>query len=662
MINRLIQRVLEGLLLMGALTSLNAGETPTDDLIDQFSSRFSDRLSEIDARLRIITDELLTLPVMSDNDALGTHGFHSNFSYESEEHWFEMSWPTPQVIDGIGMIPTRITTQSGIRSNYGLPSRIRIEATRIGSEQRFVLAEVTDMRLDLRQGDPIFLHVQASGITGLRFIPVDAPTLPGKGVRFFSLAEVMVYDGLKNIARSAKLGANYSIDGEVGWNINYLIDEQSPSGPPELPKRGKSLGWHGDLSRGPSTPSWAIIDLGREREFNGIRLVAAQGDAPVKGPGFGFPVRFKFEASMSPDRDWSVLWDSGSHDVTNPGYNTMTFEFPKRRSQFVRLSVDQLHAPDRFTLPRVLLSEFEVLQNQDNIALGCKVSTPDSYDAIPHDPTRVWSRAGLTDGYSSTGLLIPERQWVSSLSRRFDLISEANQISAERDMLLNWWRYLILAMAFGLLTAVVLALGVYLIRVRRVNLKSVLALRTRISSDLHDEVGSNLATISLLSELRFSPDNLDDINRLSRETSLALKEIVEITLAPERPRKPLLERLREIASLMLRDHQWSFEGFDSPEIDLEQRKNLVFFFKESLHNIIRHAHAKSVKIMLEKANPDFRLIIEDDGQGFQKNYGPAESLHTLRQRAERLKGHLCVDTFPGKGTRLTLTFPTKRIQ
>ena len=82
-----------------------------------FADRFFPRLDEIETRLRQIDGELRKLPVMSDIDAGGTHGFHSNFSLKSEEHWFEMRWKDPQTIDGIAMIPTRITTQSGLRSN-----------------------------------------------------------------------------------------------------------------------------------------------------------------------------------------------------------------------------------------------------------------------------------------------------------------------------------------------------------------------------------------------------------------------------------------------------------------------------------------------------------------------------------------------------------------
>ncbi|MCW1925710.1 hypothetical protein OKA05_24340 [Luteolibacter arcticus] len=630
----------------------------------QFPEQFSERLRQINSRLRQINTEIQSLPVMSDIDARGSHGFHSNFTFGSEDNWFEVSWESPQTLDGIAMVPTRITTQSGIRSNYGFPGSLRIEATRHGESERFILAEIRETRLDLRRGEPLFLDVQAAGITALRFIPESLLTLPGKDVRFFSLAELMVYQGQRNIARGANLRANFSIDTEVGWNIHYLTDEQSSLGPPELPLPGKSLGWHGDVSRGATTPTWAIIDLGTPCEFESVRLVAARGDAPIKGPGFGFPARFHVEVADEPaDGAWKLVWSSGDSDVTNPGYNPMTIHFPSARGRYVRVSIDKIHTTDAFATPRILLSEVEVLHGFENIALSRPVSTPDSFASVAHDATRVWSRAGLTDGHSSTGRLIHERDWVRSLSRRFDLICERSLLASEQARLHEYWDNLRVATIFGVLATTIIGLLIWQVRQRLHARATMITLRNRISSDLHDEVGSNLATISLLSEFGPTPGNLDDINRLSRETSLALREIVEINLASKRARKPLPERLRDIASLMLREQKWSFEISAFPVFDLEQRKHLVFFFKEALHNIIRHSKARNVRITFETTPPNFRLLIEDDGLGIQNTSSDAVAkLYTLRQRASSLAGTFTVESKPGEGTRITLLFPNQSCQ
>lgn len=55
---------------------------------------WSPELRRMEARLGEIREVLTGLPVLTDQDAQGTHGFHSNFSPESEEHWFEIRWAT----------------------------------------------------------------------------------------------------------------------------------------------------------------------------------------------------------------------------------------------------------------------------------------------------------------------------------------------------------------------------------------------------------------------------------------------------------------------------------------------------------------------------------------------------------------------------------------
>ena len=146
------------------------------------------------------------------------------------------------------MIPTRLTTQSGEMSNYGFPASLRIEAMVPGGKQSVVLAEMKDGHLDSRRGDPVFFEVPPTEVVSLRFIPINLPRFPNKHVRFFSLSELLVFQGERDIAYEGHLSAHYSIDAEVGWNLRYLVDGQSPLGPPEAPPRGPSLGWHADLA------------------------------------------------------------------------------------------------------------------------------------------------------------------------------------------------------------------------------------------------------------------------------------------------------------------------------------------------------------------------------------------------------------------------------
>ncbi len=626
------------------------------------ADRLSSRLPVVERRLSEISSEMKVLPTVADLDSLGTHGFHSDFTGDSESNWFTITWDTPQLMDGIAAIPTRLTTQSGDMSNYGFPASLRVEAMLPGGTQPVVIAEMKDSHLDFRRGDPVFLRIPPTEVISVRFVPVNLPKLPGKHVRFFSLSEIMIFRGESNIAPDGHLTANYSIDAEVGWNLRYLVDGQSPLGPPEIPPMGSSLGWHADLVEYNRLQTWAVIDLGEKHRFDGVRIIAARGDSPVKGPGFGFPVGFRIEASDTAGNDsWFTILDRDGEDFVNPGYNPVTLHFPVVSARFVRLAVTRQAQPDKLTAPRTLISELEVLDGQANLALGKKVTTPDLTPSRPHDSLRVWSSQGLTDGFSSTGRLIPLRRWVEDLSRRFDLSLERRALLSEQISILERTRIWTLTALISTLGAAIIGLAIWLIRMRQSGRRHIRELRRRISSDLHDEVGSNLATIALLAEIaptKNSLDSFNDISRIARESSQSLREIVDLTIAPNRARKPLPERLREIAALMLKEQTWEYSGDAAPNLDPEQRRNFIFFIKEAFHNISRHAAAKHVSIHLEADDSQAVLRVSDDGCGLPPPPpGDTPRLRALEQRARSLHGTLAIESAPGNGTALTLRFP-----
>jgi signal transduction histidine kinase len=67
--------------------------------------------------------------------------------------------------------------------------------------------------------------------------------------------------------------------------------------------------------------------------------------------------------------------------------------------------------------------------------------------------------------------------------------------------------------------------GVVIIRSRRARLRDTARLRERIASDLHDEIGSNLGSIALLSEIGGNDEDLAEINRVARETAVSMQDI-----------------------------------------------------------------------------------------------------------------------------------------
>jgi signal transduction histidine kinase len=83
--------------------------------------------------------------------------------------------------------------------------------------------------------------------------------------------------------------------------------------------------------------------------------------------------------------------------------------------------------------------------------------------------------------------------------------------------------------------------------------------------------------------------------------------------------------------------------------------------QESLNNIAKHAHARSVQIELTRRNDRISLVVSDDGDGFDAAAAAGMAggigLATMRERAEELGGVLTVASAPGEGATISLSIP-----
>jgi len=123
----------------------------------------------------------------------------------------------------------------------------------------------------------------------------------------------------------------------------------------------------------------------------------------------------------------------------------------------------------------------------------------------------------------------------------------------------------------------------------------------------------------------------------------------------------LLMRMNQTARTMLRGIPFEFQragdsGAAKPSLEL--RRNVIPAFKEILHNIVRHAHATRVDILIELSSRQFLMRIRDDGVGFDEAVVRAgNGLKNLRRRAADLEGTLQIESRPGQGTTVTLSAP-----
>jgi hypothetical protein len=214
----------------------------------------------------------------------------------------------------------------------------------------------------------------------------------------------------------------------------------------------------------------------------------------------------------------------------------------------------------------------------------------------------------------------------------------------------------------GLCAALVLALFVGIYEMRLMAERKLTRVRLRIASDLHDEVGSNLGSIALLSEMiPKGGEEVEEIRRVAVQTVSSLRDIVWFLDPAADNMTELVLRLKETARTMLPGIPFEFTSQgETPSLrpSLHLRRNILPMFKEILHNVAKHSHAKQVSINISATSQRFHLSIKDDGSGFDPtSVRRGNGLKNLRRRAGDLGGTLEIESQPGQGTRFTLTTP-----
>jgi hypothetical protein len=227
----------------------------------------------------------------------------------------------------------------------------------------------------------------------------------------------------------------------------------------------------------------------------------------------------------------------------------------------------------------------------------------------------------------------------------------------------TWWFYVLC----GLVTSTAVWSGHRLRLHRVVEMERV---RMRIASDLHDDIGSSLSQIAILSEVartigtadgRISAP-LERIGRLARESVDAMSDIVW-AIDPHRDTPAhLATRLRRFASDLLPPRGIelrfaSMEGATAP-LGADVLRQVYLICKEAVHNAVRHGCPTRIEIELT-ANPRrLSLIVRDNGRGFDlASPRDGHGIRNMNQRAAAIAAALVVVSVPGEGTTVTVTVP-----
>jgi len=193
-------------------------------------------------------------------------------------------------------------------------------------------------------------------------------------------------------------------------------------------------------------------------------------------------------------------------------------------------------------------------------------------------------------------------------------------------------------------------------------------IRLRISRDIHDEIGSSLTKIALLSEMATeevlikpveTKETLHHIADYSRNVNSSLSEIVWAVNPQQDTLHRLLAFMRNYIHTFLKDTGINFK-IDFPEITADQslnpdlKRNIFLVLKESLNNAVKYSKAENISVGFNLNEKQFQFYIADDGIGMngEQKSASCNGLNNMRFRMEQSACKLNIVSSPGNGCEI----------
>jgi signal transduction histidine kinase/ligand-binding sensor domain-containing protein len=196
--------------------------------------------------------------------------------------------------------------------------------------------------------------------------------------------------------------------------------------------------------------------------------------------------------------------------------------------------------------------------------------------------------------------------------------------------------------------------------------------RTRLARELHDDLSQSLALLSVDLELfgQKPPSAPGQINTRMQELSSQVKELSsEVHRLSHELHPAKLEQLGLVAAVrgfcmeLSTAHEMAIE-FEPPALPRVLPKNVALCLyritQEALQNVVKHSGATGAKVELMADEREIRLVVTDDGQGFDADLmqgGGSLGLVSMRERVRMVQGQLAVNSCPGEGTRIEVRVP-----
>ncbi len=644
-------------IIMTATASAQADPVKHRDPISKLARLVSPKLAEVEERMLWLNrkaDGLASYHQFPLRSYLGYRGHRA--TPDSPDPTITLDFGTSLPIDSIYLIPTQLENVS----DSGLfPRRFTLECSDT--------EDFDNTHTIHRPGDLVHDHISGmpkkfkTDVTA-RYLRLSVQRGHDNGsLDVFGLSEIFVFSQGIPISFNSTVSTTGELEVSPVWNPAALTDGRSPLGI-----------WHfGEAADDNSGDSLMVTKSGTKTSWT---IELDQTEPIDRIIIFPYQLRDSYYTSVVPDilsieldapeqshtltvRDWSNPMPGSTQQ------NPLVFSFDKGSARTITitavspwiLSERSMHA----------LSEIQIWQGNKNLAEGLKVTRSREDETITVN--------SLTDGFSSQSRIMPIQAWLEQLIERSKTEQELNGLRSFHSQLIIRSK-LNLSLGAAITVGMLCMIPVFIIERKRMKSRQHLdIIRKRIAADLHDDIGSNLGSISIIARTARKDlarlegpmevdHDLSEVELIARESSLAMRDIVWLLERKQDSIGDLVHRMRETANRLLRNTEFSLSCTSTKttaKLTLDSKRHLFLFYKEAIHNIVKHSQADKVSIKLWDEGEQLGLEIIDNGVGLPVNGEKASfGVKKLEERAEVMGGHINIESSSDKGT--TISFLVKR--
>jgi signal transduction histidine kinase len=634
-------------------------QTPTAEAdqsqnpIARIARIFNSQLVEIEDRVTWLDDRVSSFARCNEyplKTGLGYRGARATAGSEDPSITLDLGSELP--LEKIFLIPAQ---QEFLKDEGIFPKRFTLETSRNSDfTQSAVIFKSGQFQHPPPDGAPVPFNCKETA----RYVRLTVQEGHMKeAFDLFALSEIVVISNGDPVSFGAGVSAVGGLRVQELWHPEALVDGRTPLGI-----------WH-NITRPNQNPGDAVMD--ESGDGTTTWTLELEDHAPIdRVILFPYQINRSFETSVFPE-SLEIQLDAGDGSGSQPVF---TWTNPLPGSSHMTPMVVPLHGKSAGKIrviakrPWIMgdrklhaLSEIEVWSRGDNLARDRAIKREHAGQAS--------TVTSLSDGYSSDRQIIKVGNWLDQLRERTRLERELDslraiqrQLASNSELNATWGSAVVLGLTF--------LIPVFIVERRRLMSKDQLEqIRKRIASDLHDDIGSNLGSISLIARTARKDlarlhgpeeiaEDLDEVETIARESSLAMRDIVWLLERKQDSIGDLVQRMRDTANRLLRETDYKVEcesNKTAAKLSLDAKRHLFLFYKEAIHNVLKHSRANKVLVRLWDEDDKLALEIIDNGIGIPmaENNRPT-NVNKLQDRARVLDGVLHIASARGTGTHIRL--------